>query len=134
MNRLSSFLKFALAAACLAMAADMARAEPSAPDLYREHCVACHGEQRLGGMGPALLPESLQRLRPAEATAVIANGPTEAETSMLPKLNAELPTWLNRPELASTPSTVSEPRSAVLMITLMKSVGKSAPPEGVANT
>ena len=102
MNRLSSFLKFALAAACLAMAADMARAEPSAPDLYREHCVACHGEQRLGGMGPALLPESLQRLRPAEATAVIANGRTA--TQMLgfrDKLDAEqiaaLAKWIYTP-------------------------------------
>jgi mono/diheme cytochrome c family protein/DNA-binding beta-propeller fold protein YncE len=79
MNRLASWLKFALAAACFAMAADMARAEPSAPELYREHCVACHGEQRLGGMGPALLPESLQRLRPAEATAVITQGRTATQ-------------------------------------------------------
>ena len=30
---------------------------------------------RLGGMGPALLPESLERLRPAEAARVIALGP-----------------------------------------------------------
>ncbi|WP_245213510.1 nitrite reductase [Rhizobacter sp. AJA081-3] len=84
------------------MAADMARAEPSAPELYREHCVACHGEQRLGGMGPALLPESLQRLRPAEATAVIANGRTA--TQMLgfrDKLGAEqiaaLAKWIYTP-------------------------------------
>ena len=74
MKSLSLWLKFALAAGLFAMAADMARAEPAAPDLYHEHCAACHGEQRLGGMGPALLPESLQRLRPAEASAVIANG------------------------------------------------------------
>ena len=42
--------------------------------LYRQHCAACHGEQRTGGMGPALLPESLTRLRPAEALEVIARG------------------------------------------------------------
>lgn len=74
MHRLCLCLKFALLAAWLAMMADMAHAGPSAPELYRQHCIACHGEQRLGGMGPALLPESLQRLRPAEALAVVTQG------------------------------------------------------------
>lgn len=74
MSRLATALKLALAASFFAIAADMARAQADAPALYREHCVACHGEQRLGGMGPALLPESLQRVKPAEASAVIAKG------------------------------------------------------------
>lgn len=47
-------------------------AEPE--DLYREHCASCHGADRLGGMGPALLPENLSRVRPAEAARVIADG------------------------------------------------------------
>jgi mono/diheme cytochrome c family protein/DNA-binding beta-propeller fold protein YncE len=42
--------------------------------LYQEHCAACHGAQRVGGMGPALLPESLQRLRKPEAAKVITQG------------------------------------------------------------
>ena len=42
--------------------------------LYTEHCAACHGAQRTGGMGPALLPESLSRLRPAESLQVITQG------------------------------------------------------------
>jgi len=42
--------------------------------LYQEHCASCHGGDRLGGMGPALLPENLKRLRPAKASDVIANG------------------------------------------------------------
>jgi mono/diheme cytochrome c family protein/DNA-binding beta-propeller fold protein YncE len=42
--------------------------------LYQQHCAACHGPQRLGAMGPALLPESLERLRPPEALKVIAQG------------------------------------------------------------
>ncbi|WP_255507806.1 cytochrome D1 domain-containing protein [Ottowia flava] len=42
--------------------------------LYQQHCAACHGEQRLGGMGPALLPESLARLKKPEALAVIRDG------------------------------------------------------------
>ena len=46
--------------------------EPSM--LYQQHCAACHGPQRTGGMGPALLPESLERLRKPEALKVIGNG------------------------------------------------------------
>lgn len=63
----------ALALALLLMGLDLARAaEPAA--LYLEHCAACHGAQRTGGMGPALLPESLERLRRAEALQVIGAG------------------------------------------------------------
>ncbi len=39
--------------------------------LYAQHCAACHGATRLGAMGPALLPESLARLKQGEALAVI---------------------------------------------------------------
>lgn len=60
----------------LLLAAPALHAQPG-PDgaaLYREHCAACHGEQRLGGMGPALLPESLSRLRRPEMLKVIQEG------------------------------------------------------------
>jgi DNA-binding beta-propeller fold protein YncE len=40
-------------------------------DLYQTNCASCHGAQRLGGMGPALLPENLSRLKKVEAAAVI---------------------------------------------------------------
>jgi DNA-binding beta-propeller fold protein YncE len=40
-------------------------------ELYQRHCAACHGADRLGGMGPALLPENLARLKKAEAARVI---------------------------------------------------------------
>jgi mono/diheme cytochrome c family protein/WD40 repeat protein len=62
------------------MGVDMASAQSNsdstarAASLYAEHCAACHGVQRTGGMGPALLPESLSRLRPAEALEVITRG------------------------------------------------------------
>ncbi len=42
-----------------------------ADDTYRSHCASCHGESRLGGMGPALLPEGLARLKKADAAAMI---------------------------------------------------------------
>jgi mono/diheme cytochrome c family protein/DNA-binding beta-propeller fold protein YncE len=43
-------------------------------ELYKTHCAECHNEQRLGGMGPALLPENLKRLRKTAAVDVIKNG------------------------------------------------------------
>jgi hypothetical protein len=42
--------------------------------LYEQHCASCHAANRLGGMGPALLPENLRRLRPDVAAEVIADG------------------------------------------------------------
>lgn len=42
--------------------------------LYSQHCAACHGADRLGGMGPALLPESLERLRASELDSVLRDG------------------------------------------------------------
>lgn len=36
--------------------------------------MACHGESRLGGIGPALLPESLERLRKPDAVKVVREG------------------------------------------------------------
>ena len=43
-------------------------------ELYEAACMECHGESRLGGMGPALLPENLSRLRQNRAEAVIKDG------------------------------------------------------------
>ena len=42
--------------------------------LYTEHCARCHGGDRLGAIGPALLPENLGRLKRSEAEQVIAQG------------------------------------------------------------
>ncbi len=42
--------------------------------LYQQHCAECHGKQRLGAMGPALLPQNLSRLKKKFAADVIANG------------------------------------------------------------
>ena len=41
---------------------------------FKEHCSSCHGVDRLGGLGPALLPENLARLRKPEAEKVIRDG------------------------------------------------------------
>ena len=48
--------------------------ETDATALFHEHCASCHGSERLGSIGPALLPENLRRLRKNKAATVIGNG------------------------------------------------------------
>ncbi|NFV79568.1 cytochrome D1 domain-containing protein [Magnetospirillum aberrantis] len=55
-------------------AAAPAWAEPEVERLYTQHCAACHGGDRLGAIGPALLPENLGRIKPGETETVIADG------------------------------------------------------------
>ncbi len=52
----------------------MAAETPSAASLYAEHCARCHNIDRLGAMGPALLPENLGRLKRDMALGVIRDG------------------------------------------------------------
>ena len=80
--RFPSFLTLALAAWAALVVPSVSAQTPvvsaqtaqDAAALYRQHCASCHGEQRTGGMGPALLPESLERLRRPEALKVITQG------------------------------------------------------------
>jgi cytochrome c553/WD40 repeat protein len=64
------FPAFFLSLASVVMAADVV----PAAKLYGEHCASCHGAGRLGGIGPALLPENLGRLKRDEAIATIRDG------------------------------------------------------------
>ena len=83
----------------------LAAAQAAAPDaaaLYRTHCAACHGEQRVGGMGPALLPQSLERLKRDEAAKVIREGrPATQMPAFAGKLEAAelaaLSAWIYSP-------------------------------------
>ncbi|MBU2582563.1 MAG: nitrite reductase [Alphaproteobacteria bacterium] len=52
----------------------IAVAEPSAKTVYEQKCAACHGADRLGGTGPALIPETLKRMRGPAVSQVISNG------------------------------------------------------------
>jgi len=61
------------AAVCLLVSRGFANA-PDAPSLYAQHCAQCHGVERLGLMGPALLPENLKRLKRPAAIDAVANG------------------------------------------------------------
>ncbi|HSD53494.1 MAG TPA: cytochrome D1 domain-containing protein [Burkholderiales bacterium] len=67
----SSRVRLIAATLALALAAPVA-ADPQ--KLYAEHCASCHGADRLGGIGPALLPSNLERLRKPAATETIAKG------------------------------------------------------------
>lgn len=62
------------------LATSVRAAEPAT--IFQEHCAVCHGPDRLGITGPALLPESLARLRRPDAIKTIADG--RAATQMLP--------------------------------------------------
>ncbi|MER2624189.1 MAG: cytochrome D1 domain-containing protein [Accumulibacter sp.] len=88
-------------AAGLAAGSSLAGAD-GASALYREHCAACHGETRLGGIGPALLPESLERLRQTEALKVIRAGRVATQMPAFgDKISAveaqQLVEWIYRP-------------------------------------
>ena len=47
---------------------------PDPQKLYENNCLSCHAPNRLGGMGPTLLPESLARLKKPEAVKIITEG------------------------------------------------------------
>ena len=84
-------------------------AEIDGPLIYQQNCAECHGADRLGAIGPALLPENLKRLRRKKASGVIAYGrpasqmPAFAETLSMEQIGslvdliytplAEVPTW-----------------------------------------
>lgn len=58
---------------CLAWLVNAAAAA-DAPQLYQQHCATCHGSDRLGISGPALLPQSLERLKKPDALATLRDG------------------------------------------------------------
>ena len=64
----------ALALLLLAAGPTPAGAAPDGAALYKEHCAECHGADRFGRQGPALIPQNLRRLRKKRAHGVIAKG------------------------------------------------------------
>lgn len=64
------FRPLRMMAAALALVPGAALADAAGD--YAEHCAACHAENRLGGTGPALIPETLGRLKGIDA--IIAGG------------------------------------------------------------
>jgi len=58
----------------IAGAADQSSVSDRTAIQFKANCAECHGADRLGAIGPALLPENLTRLRKKEAAEVIAAG------------------------------------------------------------
>ena len=64
--------RFIVLTSALLLGAGTAAADPA--ETYRRECAACHGADRLGGSGPALIPETLGRMRGPKVAEVIAHG------------------------------------------------------------
>lgn len=67
-------MRSALALVFVVLLADAPALAETPAALYSSHCATCHGADRFGGTGPALLPENLERLRGPQAIETIANG------------------------------------------------------------
>ena len=76
---------FALVFVALLAMATPGGADPVAD--YDHFCAECHGDDRLGGLGPALIPQTLRRMRGPKVVDVIGNG--RAATQM-PGFSSEL--------------------------------------------
>jgi len=81
-------------------------AEPDAAKLFTDNCAECHGADRLGRLGPALLPENLGRMMGAKAASVIAAG--RAATQM-PGFAAKL----TKEEIAALAAYIAVPLPSV---------------------
>jgi len=87
-NRLLSSLLFSSLVTCSLPLT--AAATQQTEDLYQQNCAACHGADRLGLVGPALLPENLKRLRKKSAITTIRDGrPATQMPAFVEKLNGE---------------------------------------------
>jgi mono/diheme cytochrome c family protein len=87
--------------------AGMAAGQPTAAPCGATRCASRHGAERLGGTGPALLPENLERLRRPAAGDTIAEGRTATQ---MPTLDADsravpLPLTADPPVTAELPRT-----------------------------
>ncbi len=63
-----------IASAALALAGGAGATPTDPPTLYIAHCARCHGADRLGGTGPALLPGNLGRVSRKRAGEAIRGG------------------------------------------------------------
>jgi len=88
MTILARCLLGAVAAAVLFFSVGIPRSHAAdARTNYLQHCAVCHGADRLGGVGPALIPENLVRVRQHEALKVIADG---REATQMPGFSSAL--------------------------------------------
>lgn len=80
-------LSFLFVAIIFLFSGQIRSASVSAERLYEKYCAECHGAGRLGGMGPALLPQNLKRLRKNAAVEIIREG---APASQMPAFGEKI--------------------------------------------
>ncbi|NQZ26125.1 MAG: c-type cytochrome [Colwellia sp.] len=113
---LSSFFAIDTAQAAPTKNTSMPATEQAvAKKLYQTHCQSCHGVNRLGAMGPALLPENLARFRKDKAINVINNG---RSATQMPAFNSALTKTLSKDEVESLASYIYTPSKASLSWTV----------------
>jgi DNA-binding beta-propeller fold protein YncE len=100
-----SFKAVAAVAALMLLAPLAAQAQVDATKLYEQNCAQCHGPGRLGGIGPALLPENMGRLRGPAVAKVIAEG---REATQMPAFGAQL----GKAEIEALTAFVATPLAA----------------------
>ena len=106
--QIRDLLASAMTAVSLVSLTAQAEEAVSTEAVYQQHCASCHGGDRLGGMGPALLPENLSRLRKDEAHKVIREGrpatqmPAFGDTLTDEEVNALAEFIYQSPETAPT--------------------------------
>lgn len=93
-------------ATSLSLGASALAAGPDADALYQEHCSECHGPSRLGGIGPALIPQTLRRMYGPKMHDVIANG--RVATQMIGYADV-----LNKDDIAALASYLETPLAEV---------------------
>ncbi|MEQ1669834.1 MAG: cytochrome D1 domain-containing protein [Hyphomicrobium sp.] len=81
-------------------------AQTTPHQLYETHCASCHGAGRLGGAGPALIPDTLSRMRgPAIAKVISAGRPSTQMPAFVGKLSEA--------DIAALSEFVTKPLDAV---------------------
>jgi cytochrome c553 len=74
----------------VALLSTAAIAQSRPEQLYADNCAVCHSADRLGGTGPALIPETLSRLKGPALTKLIAEGrPATQMPAFAGKLSAD---------------------------------------------
>ncbi len=71
MPHLCNSAKILVAVLAVLLTGNWAQSQETGEILYKDNCAECHGADRLGQIGPALLPQNLKRLRKKKALKVI---------------------------------------------------------------
>ena len=103
MARLAMFL-FGVLASFPAAASDAPA--PDASALFSIHCAACHGGDRLGAIGPALIPENLGRLKPSQTRRVVSEGRPATQMAGFAEV-------LTEPQIAAVVDMIYTPLPAI---------------------